>query len=141
MATVTQALNNAFGQRQVSTIYNAMNQYRVVMEVAPQFAQGPESLDQVYVVTATGSRVPLSAFSHYTRTSANDRISRNDQFASESVSFELAPGVSLSQAQAAINRAVSVLTLPPRYRDGCRAMPACSRACRATRPSPFSARC
>ena len=50
MATVTQALNNAFGQRQVSTIYNAMNQYRVVMEVAPQFAQGPESLDQVYVV-------------------------------------------------------------------------------------------
>ena len=92
MATVTQALNNAFGQRQVSTIYNEMNQYRVVMEVAPRFAQGPESLDQVYVVTATGSRVPLSAFSRYTRTSANDRISRNDQFASENVSFELAPG-------------------------------------------------
>jgi multidrug efflux pump len=112
MATVTQALNNAFGQRQVSTIYNAMNQYRVVMEVAPQFAQGPESLDQVYVVTATGSRVPLSAFSGYTRTSANDRISRSDQFASENVSFELAPGVSLSQAEAAINRAVSRLTLP-----------------------------
>ena len=79
------------------------------MEVAPQFAQGPESLDQVYVVTATGNRVPLSTFSRYTRTSANDRISRNDQFASASVSFELAPGVSLSQAQAAINRAVSVL--------------------------------
>ncbi|BCS32025.1 acriflavine resistance protein B [Luteitalea sp. TBR-22] len=112
MATVTQALNNAFGQRQVSTIYNAMNQYRVVMEVAPQFAQGPESLDQVYVVTATGNRVPLSAFSHYTRTSADDRISRNDQFASANVSFELAPGVSLSQAETAINRAVSLLTLP-----------------------------
>ena len=112
MATVTQALNNAFGQRQVSTIYNAMNQYRVVMEVAPRFAQGPESLDQVYVVTATGSRVPLSTFSRYTRTSANDRISRNGQFASENVSFELAPGVSLSQAQTAINRAVSMLTLP-----------------------------
>jgi multidrug efflux pump len=112
MATVTQALNNAFGQRQVSTIYNAMNQYRVVMEVAPQFAQGPEALDQVHVVTATGSRVPLSTFSRYTRTSANDRISRNDQFASENVSFELAPGVSLSQAEAAITRAVSLLTLP-----------------------------
>jgi multidrug efflux pump len=112
MATVTQALNNAFGQRQVSTIYNAMNQYRVVMEVAPQFAQGPEALDQVYVVTATGSRVPLSTFSRYTRSSANDRISRNDQFASENVSFELAPGVSLSQAETAINRAVSLLTLP-----------------------------
>jgi multidrug efflux pump len=112
MNTVTQALNNAFGQRQVSTIYNAMNQYRVVMEVAPQFAQGPESLDQVHVVTAAGNRVPLSVFSHYTRSSANDRVSRSDQFASESVSFELAPGVSLSQAQAAIDAAVSRLTLP-----------------------------
>jgi multidrug efflux pump len=112
MTNVTQVLNNAFGQRQVSTIYNAMNQYRVVMEVAPQFAQGPESLEQVYVITSTGSRVPLSAFSRYTRSSANDRVSRNDQFASENVSFELAPGVSLSQAQAAINAAVARLTLP-----------------------------
>ena len=112
MSTVTQALNNAFGQRQVSTIYNQMNQYRVVMEVAPQFAQGPEALDQVHVVTAAGNRVPLSAFSRYTRTSADDRISRNDQFASANVSFELAPGVSLSQAEVAINRAVSLLTLP-----------------------------
>ncbi len=111
MATVTQTLNNAFGQRQVSTIYNTMNQYRVVMEVAPQYAQGPEALDQLYVVTG-GERVPLSAFSRYTRTSENDRISRNDQFASENVSFELAPGVSLSQAEAAVNRAVSLLTLP-----------------------------
>jgi multidrug efflux pump len=111
MATVTQALNNAFGQRQVSTIYNTMNQYRVVMEVAPQFAQGPEALDQVYVVS-NGERVPLSAFSRYTRTSADDRISRNDQFASTSISFELAPGVSLSQAETAINRAVALLALP-----------------------------
>jgi len=112
MSTVTQALNNAFGQRQVSTIYNAMNQYRVVMEVAPQFAQGPEALDATYVITSRGDRVPLSAFSRYTRTSANDRISRSGQFASESISFELSPGVSLSQAEAAINRAVGVLTLP-----------------------------
>jgi multidrug efflux pump len=82
------------------------------MEVAPQFAQGPESLDQVHVVTSAGTRVPLSSFSRYTRSSANDRVSRNDQFASENVSFELAPGVSLSQAQAAVERAVSRLTLP-----------------------------
>ena len=111
MATVTQALNNAFGQRQVSTIYNAMNQYRVVMEVAPRFAQGPEALDQVYVITPNG-RVPLSTFSRYTRSTANDRVSRNDQFASTSIGFELAPGVSLSQAETAINRAVSLLTMP-----------------------------
>jgi multidrug efflux pump len=63
-------------------------------------------------VVTNGERVPLSAFSRYTRTSENDRISRNDQFASENVSFELAPGVSLSQAEAAVNRAVSLLTLP-----------------------------
>ncbi len=111
MNTVTQALNNAFGQRQVSTIYNAMNQYRVVMEVAPRFAQGPEALDEVYVVTAAG-RVPLSSFSHYTRSTANDRVSRNDQFASTSIGFELAPNVSLSQAETAINRAVALLTMP-----------------------------
>ena len=111
MNTVTQALNNAFGQRQVSTIYNAMNQYRVVMEVAPRFAQGPEALDQLYVVTENG-RVPLSAFSKYTRSTANDRVNRNDQFASTNIGFELAPGVSLSEAQVAINRAVSLLTMP-----------------------------
>ena len=111
MNTVTQALNNAFGQRQVSTIYNSMNQYRVVMEVAPRYAQGPEALDQLYVVTDAG-RVPLSTFSRYTRSSANDRVSRNDQFASTNVGFELSPGVSLSQAQTAIDRAVSRLTMP-----------------------------
>ncbi len=111
MATVTQALNNAFGQRQVSTIYNSMNQYRVVMEVAPRYAQGPEALDQVYVVTPQG-RVPLSTISSYTRSSANDRVSRNDQFASTSIGFELAPGVSLTQAKAAVDLAVSRLTLP-----------------------------
>ncbi len=111
MNTVTQTLNNAFGQRQVSTIYNSMNQYRVVMEVAPRYAQGPEALDDLYVVTPTG-RVPLSTISRYTRSSANDRVSRNDQFASTSIGFELAPGVSVSQAEAAITRAVSLLTLP-----------------------------
>ena len=68
MSTVTQTLNNAFGQRQVSTIYNSMNQYRVVMEVAPRYAQGPEALDELYVVTPEG-RVPLSAISKYTRSS------------------------------------------------------------------------
>src|SRR5690606_19811616 len=62
MATVTQTLNNAFGQRQVSTIYDRLNQYRVVMEVAPEMAQGPEALDRLYVISSSGQRVPLSAF-------------------------------------------------------------------------------
>src|SRR5215203_5173818 len=112
MNTVTQTLNNAFGQRQVSTIYNALNQYRVVMEVAPEQAQGPEALDRMYVISSSGDRVPLSAFSRYEHAAAPDRVSHWGQFASTSVSFELKPGVSLSQAQTAIERAVERLAMP-----------------------------
>jgi len=120
MATVTQTLNNAFGQRQVSTIYNALNQYRVVMEVAPEDAQGPEALDRLYVITrppgtdpsTPGQRVPLSAFSHYEHTAANDRVRHSGQFASTSISFELKPGVSLSQAQDSVARAIAELAMP-----------------------------
>jgi multidrug efflux pump len=112
MATVTQALNNAFGQRQVSTIYNALNQYRVVMEVAPELAEGPEALDRMYVIADDGRRVPLSAFSGYDRTSADDRVSHWGQFASTGISFELKPGVSLSQAKTSIDRAVAQLAMP-----------------------------
>jgi multidrug efflux pump len=112
MATVTQTLNNAFGQRQVSTIYNALNQYRVVMEVAPEYARGPEALDRLQVIAAGGQRVPLSAFSRYERTTARDRVNHWGQFASQSISFELKPGVSLTQAQAAIDDAVAQLAMP-----------------------------
>jgi len=112
MNTVTQTLNNAFGQRQVSTIYNALNQYRVVMEVAPEMAQGPEALDRLYVISSTGQRVPLSAFSRYEHTTADDRVSHSGQFASTTISFELKPGVSVSQARDSIDRAVARLAMP-----------------------------
>ena len=112
MNTVTQTLNNAFGQRQVSTIYNALNQYRVVMEVEPEQAQGPEALDRLYVISSSGDRVPLSAFSRYEHAAAPDRVSHWGQFASTSISFDLKPGVSLSQAQASIDRAVERLAMP-----------------------------
>ncbi len=112
MATVTQTLNNAFGQRQVSTIYNALNQYRVVMEVAPEKAEGPEALDRLYVIADDGQRVPLSAFSSYEHTAANDRVSHWGQFASTSIDFELKPGVSLSEAVASIDQAVAQLAMP-----------------------------
>ena len=111
MTDVTNALNNAFGQRQVSTIYNALNQYRVVMEVAPGFAQGPEALDRLRVV-AGGQTVPLSSFSNYQHTVARDRVNHFNQFASTSISFELVPGISMSQATAAIDRAVARLAMP-----------------------------
>jgi multidrug efflux pump len=111
MNTVTQTLNNAFGQRQVSTIYNALNQYRVVMEVSPEYARGPEALDELHVIV-NGQRVPLSSFSTYGHTAADDRISHVGQFASQSISFELKPGVSMSEAQDAIDQAVARLAMP-----------------------------
>jgi multidrug efflux pump len=112
MATVTNTLNNAFGQRQVSTIYNALNQYRVVMEVAPEYARGPEALDQLYVISTEGQRVPLSTFSRYEHTAAADRVQHYGQFASQNISFELRPGVSLSEAEAVIEDAVARLAMP-----------------------------
>ena len=112
MNTVTQTLNNAFGQRQVSTIYNALNQYRVVMEVSPEYARGPEALDRTYVISADGQRVPLSAFSRYEHTTARDRVNHWGQFASQTISFEIKPGVSMSQAQSAVDEAVAQLAMP-----------------------------
>jgi multidrug efflux pump len=111
MSAVTSALNNAFGQRQVSTIYNALNQYRVVMEVSPEFATGPEALERVFVI-AGGQRIPLSTFSKYEHTTAPDRVNHTGQFASMSVNFELAPGTSMSQATLAVDRAIKELAMP-----------------------------
>jgi multidrug efflux pump len=112
MSTVTQALNNAFGQRQVSTIYNALNQYRVVMEVAPEQAEGPEALDRMFVISSSGQRVPLSTFSRYVHVSADDRVNHYQQFASTTISFDLAPGVTFEQAKTSIDRAISRLAMP-----------------------------
>ncbi|EPN70227.1 AcrB/AcrD/AcrF family protein, partial [Pseudomonas syringae pv. actinidiae ICMP 19079] len=75
MNMVTAVLNNAYSQRQVSTIYDSLNQYKVVMEVNPKYAQDPVTLEQVQVITADGQRVPLSSIAHYERSLANDRVS------------------------------------------------------------------
>ncbi|TLX61774.1 acriflavine resistance protein B [Stutzerimonas nosocomialis] len=112
MATVTTLLNNAFSQRQISTIYESLNQYRVVMEIDPRYAQYPEVLEQVHVITSDGRRVPLSAFARYERSLENDRVSHDGQFAAENIDFDLAPGVSLDQATVAIERAVAAIGLP-----------------------------
>ncbi|WP_164662920.1 efflux RND transporter permease subunit, partial [Pseudomonas viridiflava] len=92
---VTAVLNHAYSQRQVSTIYDSLNQYQVVMEVNPKYAQDPVTLEQVQVITADGQRVPLSSIAHYERSLENDRVSHDGQFASENISFDLAEGVSL----------------------------------------------
>lgn len=112
MDMVTAVLNNAYSQRQISTIYDSLNQYQVVMEVNPKYAQDPETLNQLQVITADGQRIPLSAIAHYENSLQNDRVSHEGQFASESIAFDLAPGVTLEQGTAAIERAVAKLGLP-----------------------------
>ncbi|UVE19641.1 multidrug efflux RND transporter permease subunit [Pseudomonas sp. LS44] len=112
MAMVSTVLNNAYSQRQISTIYDSLNQYQVVMEVNPKYAQDPNTLDQVQLITADGKRVPLSTFAHYTYSLEDDRVTHDGQFASESISFDLAPGVSLDQATVAIDRAIAAIGLP-----------------------------
>ncbi|PAU66337.1 acriflavine resistance protein B [Pseudomonas sp. PIC25] len=112
MAMVTAVLNNAFSQRQISTIYDSLNQYSVVMEVDPKYAQSPEVLEQVQVITADGARVPLSTFAHWERSLEEDRVNHQGQFAAESIGFSLAPGISMEQATAAIERAVARVGLP-----------------------------
>ncbi|WP_426620172.1 efflux RND transporter permease subunit [Pseudomonas rustica] len=112
MDMVTSVLNNAYSQRQISTIYDSLNQYQVVMEVNPKYAQDPVTLKQVQVITADGARVPLSTFAHYESSLEDDRVSHEGQFASEDISFDMAEGVTVEQGSAAIERAIAKLGLP-----------------------------
>jgi multidrug efflux pump len=109
---ISAALNDLFGQRVVSTIYNPLNQYRVVMEAAPRFWQGPEGLDAARVATPSGHIVPLSQIAQWRQTQATIAVNHQSQFASTTVSFGLAPGVSMSQAVQAIERAMVRIHLP-----------------------------
>ncbi|MCE1114468.1 MULTISPECIES: multidrug efflux RND transporter permease subunit [Pseudomonas] len=112
MSMVTSVLNNAYSQRQISTIYDSLNQYQVVLEINPKYAWDPSTLEQVQVITADGARVPLSSFARYENSLANDRVSHEGQFASEDISFDVAEGYSPDQALAALERAVAKLGLP-----------------------------
>ncbi|WP_085725213.1 efflux RND transporter permease subunit [Pseudomonas sp. R37(2017)] len=112
MEMVTAVLNNAYSQRQISTIYDSLNQYQVVMEVNPKYAQDPITLKQVQVITADGARIPLSTIAHYENSLEDDRVSHEGQFASESISFDMAEGVTVEQGSAAIERAIAKLGLP-----------------------------
>jgi multidrug efflux pump len=112
MNMVTAVLNNAYSQRQISTIYDSLNQYQVVMEVNPKYAQDPITLKQVQVITADGARIPLSTIAHYENSLEDDRVSHEGQFASESISFDMAEGVTVEQGSAAIERAIASVGLP-----------------------------
>ncbi|HEX2720342.1 MAG TPA: efflux RND transporter permease subunit [Candidatus Deferrimicrobium sp.] len=109
---IDDALYDAFGQRQVSINYTMLNQYHVVMEVAPRFWQHPDTLKDIYVHTAAGSAVPLSAFTHYEPSSTLLAVNHQSQFPSVTISFNLAPGVSLGSAVTTIEAATRRMALP-----------------------------
>jgi len=113
MQAVQDALYNAFGQRQISTIFAPANQYRVVMEAEPSWQADPNSLLQLRVPGAGGAQVPLAGFASIERTTAPLAITREDQFPSATISFNLAPGAALGNAVAAIARAQQEIGLPP----------------------------
>ncbi len=113
MATVASVLNNSFSQRQVATLYDELNQYRVVMELLPRYTEQPSVLEQLEVLTDDGARVPLSTFATWEYGLTNDRIRHDSQFAATGIGYALAPGVTPIQAEEAIQKALNDIMLPP----------------------------
>jgi multidrug efflux pump len=109
---IDDTLYDAFGQRQVSTMFTQLNQYHVVLEVAPQFQQNPDALKNIYVESSTGTEVPLAAFSHFETQNAALAINHQGQFPVVTLSFNLAPGASLGDATKAIDAVEQQIHLP-----------------------------
>jgi multidrug efflux pump len=105
-------LYDAFGQRQVSTMYTQLNQYHVVMEVEPSLLESPEGLKDIYLQSNSGGIVPLSAIAHYEPATAPLAVNHQGQFPSVTLSFNLAPGVALSDAVSAINQLEQSIGMP-----------------------------
>ena len=110
--TIDDTLYDAFGQRQVSTMFTQLNQYHVVLEVKPEFQQNPDALKQIYVHSTTGTQVPLSAFTQAASEVAPISVNHQGQFPVVTLSFNLAPGVSLGQAVDAIKQVEQDIRLP-----------------------------
>jgi len=115
---IDNVLYDAFGQRPVSTMYEGINQYHVVMEVAPRFQQSPDALRHIYVRSSTGEAVPLSAFTHYAPSTTSLAIAHQGQFPAVTLSFNLAPNVPLGNAVTAIQNLERTLALPSTIHPG-----------------------
>ncbi|HXE14500.1 MAG TPA: multidrug efflux RND transporter permease subunit [Bryobacteraceae bacterium] len=118
LTAIDNTLYDAFGQRQVSTMYEALNQYHVVMEVAPEYQQSPAALRSIYVRSTNGTMVPLSTFAHYGLGNTSLSVNHQGQFPSITMSFALAPGVALSDAVDVINKAERDIGMPLSIRGG-----------------------
>lgn len=116
VADANSLLNNAFGQRQISTIYQPLNQYKVVMEVDPRYTQDISSLDQMYIINKEGKPIPLSWFAKWQPANAPLSVNHQGLSAAATISFNLPTGVSLSEASEAIDRTIVSLGVPPSVR-------------------------
>jgi multidrug efflux pump len=109
---IDQILYDAFGQRQISTIYRTLNQYRVVLEVDPKYQLTPDALQSVYVITRAGAQVPLSSFAHFGPSTTSLAVAHQGQFPAVTISFNLAPGAALGDATKAVLDAQAQMRLP-----------------------------
>jgi multidrug efflux pump len=111
-AQIDQVLYDAFGQREVSTMYTALNQYFVVMEVAPQFQNSPDSLNGIFIKTGTGSMVPLATIAHFAPTRTSLQVNHQGQYPAVTQTFNLAPNVALGDAVTALEHAEQEMGMP-----------------------------
>jgi multidrug efflux pump len=111
-SAIDTTLNLAFGQAQVSTIYRPLNQYRVVMEVAPRYWQSPQALQSIYVHAKNGALVPLSAFARYETASTALAVYHQGQFVASTISFNLPPGLAMSDAAGIIDTTLARIGAP-----------------------------
>jgi multidrug efflux pump len=109
---IDDALYDAFGQRQISTLFTQLNQYHVILETLPEFQRNPSKLQDIYVRSSSGGAVPLSTFTHFESGTAPLAINHQGQFPSVTISFNLAPGVALGEATKAIEQAQKEIGMP-----------------------------
>jgi len=116
VSTIDSTLNDAFGQRQVGVIYNPLNQYRVVMELAPQYLESPESLRRLMFTSSSGAQIPLSAFARVELTNTPLAVNHQGGVPASTISFNLPLGVSLSEASDAVKTAMGQIGVPTSVR-------------------------
>ena len=109
---IDNVLYDAFGQREISTIYQTLNQYHVVLEVDPQYQMTPSALESVYVITSNGAQVPLSSFAHFGTANTSLTVNHQGQFPAVTISFNLAPGASLGAATRIIEQTELEMRMP-----------------------------
>ena len=131
---IDDTLYDAFGQRQVSTIYTQLNQYHVVLEVLPAYQENPDALKSIYVKSASGAQVPLSSFTRFVPGTTPLAINHQGQFPSVTLSFNLAPGVALGHAVTAIKNAEQQIGLPASIRPSFQGTAQAFQASLATQP-------